>query len=379
MKKITAPLPPGSTVGILGGGQLARMLALAAGRLGLDCHIYAPEADSPAFAVSAARTVAAYDDFTALEGFAKAVDVVTYEFENVPGDTAGFLDALVPVAPGVAALKTAQDRIAEKTFIAGLGIPVAPFADITDLASLEAALARIGRPAVLKTRRFGYDGKGQTKIYDATDPAQALTEIGHQPAVLEGFVRFEKEISVIAARSWSGEVKVYDVPENHHENHILKTSTVPARISPAVAATAMDFGSRIIGALDYVGVIGIEMFVAGDSVIVNEIAPRVHNSGHWTMDACAVSQFEQHIRAVCGWPLGDASRHSDGEMLNLLGVDANGWERYLGEGAKLHLYGKRRARRPAAGGTGPPRPGCTCTSMASGSPGRAAKWAISTG
>ena len=345
MKKITAPLPPGSTVGILGGGQLARMLALAAGRLGIDCHSYAPEADSPAFAVSAAHTVAAYDDFTALEAFAKAVDVVTYEFENVPGDTAAFLDALVPVAPGVAALKTAQDRIAEKTFIAGLGIPIAPFADITDLASLEAALARIGRPAVLKTRRFGYDGKGQTKIYDATDPAQALTEIGHQPAVLEGFVRFEKEISVIAARSWSGEVKVYDVPENHHENHILKTSTVPARISPAVAATAMDFGSRIIAALDYVGVIGIEMFVTAEDVIVNEVAPRVHNSGHWTMDACAVSQFEQHIRAVCGWPLGSPERYGDVVMTNLLGEEASRWRELAAEPrVHVHLYGKRESR-----------------------------------
>ena len=345
MKKVTSPLPPGSTVGILGGGQLARMLALAAARLGIDCHIFAPEADSPAFAVAAARTVAAYDDFKALEAFAAAVDVVTYEFENVPGDTAGFLDALVPVAPGVAALKTAQDRIDEKTFIAGLGIPVAPFAAVSDQGSLAAALARIGRPAVLKTRRFGYDGKGQTKIYDGTDPEGAFAEIGRKPAVLEGFVRFEKEISVIAARSWSGEVKVYDVPENHHENHILKTSTVPARISPAVAATAMDFGSRIIAALDYVGVIGIEMFVAGDDVIVNEIAPRVHNSGHWTMDACAVSQFEQHIRAVCGWPLGAPERYADVVMTNLLGDEAGHWRELAAEPrVHLHLYGKQEAR-----------------------------------
>lgn len=345
MKKITSPLPPGSTVGILGGGQLARMLSLAAAPLGIDCHIYAPEADSPAFAVSAARTVAAYDDFTALEAFAGQVDVVTYEFENVPGDTAGFLDAHVPVAPGVGALKTAQDRIAEKTFIAGLGIPVAPFAEVSDVTSLDAALARIGRPAVLKTRRFGYDGKGQTKIFDGTDPGAAFAEIGRQPAILEGFVAFEKEISVIAARSWSGEVRVYDVPENHHENHILKTSTVPARISPAVADKAMGFGSRIIAALDYVGVIGIEMFVAGEQVIVNEIAPRVHNSGHWTMDACGVSQFEQHIRAVCGWPLGSPERHADVVMTNLLGAEADRWRDLAAEPrVHLHLYGKREAR-----------------------------------
>lgn len=345
MKRISAPLPPGARVGILGGGQLARMLSLAAARLGIDCHIYAPEADSPAFAVAAATTVAAYDDFKALQAFAGQVDVVTYEFENVPGETAGFLDALVPVAPGVAALKTAQDRIAEKTFISGLGIPVAPFAEVSDEASLAAALARIGRPAVLKTRRFGYDGKGQTKILEGTDPAAAFAEIGRHPAVLEGFVRFGKEISVIAARSWSGEVRVYDVPENHHENHILKTSTVPARISAAVAEKAMGFGSRIIAALDYVGVIGVEMFVAGDDVIVNEIAPRVHNSGHWTMDACAVSQFEQHIRAVCGWPLGSPERYADVVMTNLLGEDAGRWQELAGEPrVHIHLYGKREAR-----------------------------------
>ncbi len=344
--RIDRALPPGSTVGILGGGQLARMLALAAARLGINCHIYAPEADSPAFAVSAARTIAAYDDVKALEGFAAQVDVVTYEFENVPGDTAAVLDALVPVAPGVQALKTAQDRIAEKTFIAGLGIPVAPFADVTDLASLAAALARIGRPAVLKTRRFGYDGKGQTKIHSGMDEAAAFAEIGQQPSVLEGFVSFEKEISVIAARSWSGEIAVYDVPENHHENHILKTSTVPARISPAVAEQARAFGGRIIAALDYVGVIGVEMFVAGDRLIVNEIAPRVHNSGHWTMDGCHVSQFEQHIRAICDWPLGSPERYCDVVMTNLLGDDVHRWPELAAEAnVHLHLYGKAEARR----------------------------------
>jgi 5-(carboxyamino)imidazole ribonucleotide synthase len=345
MTRISAPLPPGSTIGILGGGQLARMLALAAAPLGIDCHIYAPEADSPAFAVAAARTVAAYDDFAALEAFAARVDAVTYEFENVPADTAAFLDARVAVAPGVAALRTAQDRIAEKSFISGLGIPVAPFADVSGLASLEAAIARIGRPAVLKTRRFGYDGKGQVKIAADTDPAAALDDIGHQPAVLEGFVRFEKEISVIAARSWAGEVAVYDVPENHHEHHILRTSTVPARMSAAVAEKARSFGSRIIAALDYVGVIGVEMFVAGEEVIVNEIAPRVHNSGHWTMDACHVSQFEQHVRAVCGWPLGSPERHADVVMTNILGEEINRWRELAAEpGVHLHLYGKRHAR-----------------------------------
>ena len=344
--RIARPLPPGATVGILGGGQLARMLSLAAARLGINCHIYAPEADSPAFAVSAARTIAAYDDVKALEAFAASVDVVTYEFENVPGETAAVLDAVVPVAPGVQALKTAQDRIAEKTFISGLGIPVAPFAAVDGLASLEAAIARIGRPAVLKTRRFGYDGKGQTKIYEGTDPAAAFDEIGKAPAILEGFVRFETEISVIAARGWSGEIAVYDVPENHHENHILKTSTVPARISPAVAEQARAFGGQIIAALEYVGVIGVEMFVAGDRVTVNEIAPRVHNSGHWTMDGCHVSQFEQHIRAICGWPLGSPERYCDVVMTNLLGDDIDRWRELAAEpDVHLHLYGKAEARR----------------------------------
>ena len=346
MSRIATPLPPGSVIGILGGGQLARMIALAAAPHGFSCHIYAPEEDSPAFQVAAAKTIAAYDDFKALEAFARAVDVVTYEFENVPGDTAAFLDALVPVAPGVAALKTAQDRIAEKSFIAALGIPVAPFAEISDLATLEQALARIGRPAVLKTRRFGYDGKGQVKIQAETDPATAFSSIGHQPAILEGFVRFEKEISVIAARNWAGQVAVFDVPENHHENHILRTSTVPASLSPAVAEKAMGFGSRIIAALDYVGVIGVEMFVAGDDVIVNEIAPRVHNSGHWTMDACQASQFEQHVRAVCGWPLGSPERHSDVVMTNILGDEIARWRELAAEpGVHLHLYGKRQARQ----------------------------------
>lgn len=346
MKRIVSPLPPGSRIGILGGGQLARMTTLAAARLGIDCHIYAPEAESPAFAVAAGRSVAAYDDFAALEAFAAKVDAVTYEFENVPSGTAAFLNVRVPVAPGVAALMTAQDRIAEKTFISGLGIPVAPFAEVSDLASLDAALARIGRPAVLKTRRFGYDGKGQVKIEAQTDPAAALGEIGHQPAVLEGFVRFEKEISVIAARSWQGEVAIYDVPENHHEHHILKTSTVPARLPSAVTGTARDFGSRIIAALDYVGVIGIEMFVTGEDVIVNEIAPRVHNSGHWTMDACHVSQFEQHVRAVCGWPLGSPERYADVVMTNLLGDDIHRWRELAGQPLiHLHLYGKGQARQ----------------------------------
>jgi 5-(carboxyamino)imidazole ribonucleotide synthase len=344
--RLAAPLPPGSTIGILGGGQLGRMLALAAARLGLKCHIYAPEADSPAFQVAAAHTVAGYTDFAALEAFAGAVDAVTFEFENVPGETAAYLEPRVALAPGARALQIAQDRIAEKSFISGLGIEVAPFAAVDDEASLAAAAARIGTPAILKTRRFGYDGKGQAKITGSHNAAAAWAEIGRQSAVLEGFVSFDREISVIAARGWDGAVAIYDVPENRHENHILRTSTIPAAISPKLAQEARGIGARIVTALDYVGVIGIEMFVAGEKLLVNEIAPRVHNSGHWTMDACLVSQFEQHMRAVVGWPLGDPARHSDVVMTNLLGDEAGAWAKLAAEPATaIHLYGKAEARR----------------------------------
>ena len=344
--RLAKPLAPGSTIGILGGGQLGRMLALAAGQLGLKCHIFAPEEDSPAFQVSAAHAVADYHDLTALKEFTKSVDVVTYEFENVPGDTAAFLEKFSVLAPSSAALKTAQDRVDEKTFIAGLGIPVAPFAVVNGEADLEDAIARIGRPSVLKTRRFGYDGKGQSKIAEETSAAAAWAEIGKAPAILEGFISFNKEISVIAARGWDGAIVVYDVPENQHEDHILRTSTVPASISRATAEEARDMARTIIGALDYVGVMGIEMFVSGTKLIVNEIAPRVHNSGHWTQDACVVSQFEQHIRAICGWPLGSTARHSNVVMHNILGHESANWAEFSGRfDVGVHLYGKTEARR----------------------------------
>ncbi len=345
MARLARPLAPGSVIGILGGGQLGRMLALAAARLGLKCHILAPERDSPAFQVAAQRTIADYEDRAALAVFARSVGVVTYEFENVPAETAAFLEPLVPLAPGARALATAQDRLTEKDFIAGLGIPVAPYAAVDGEASLVTAVARTGLPAILKTRRLGYDGKGQVRIDSGSNMVEALRELGEAPAIAEGFVRFDREISVIAARGWSGETAVYDVPENRHANHILHTSTVPAAISDRLATEARTIGRRIIEALDYVGVIGIEMFAAGDRLVVNEIAPRVHNSGHWTMDACAVCQFEQHIRAICGWPLGSTERHSDVVMTNLLGDDAARWAELAAEpGAALHLYGKAEAR-----------------------------------
>jgi 5-(carboxyamino)imidazole ribonucleotide synthase len=344
--QLEKPLAPGSTIGILGGGQLGRMLALAAGKLGLNCHIYAPEVDSPAFYVAARHTVAGYHDFAALEKFAKSVDVVTYEFENVPGDSAAFLEARCVLAPGSAALKTAQDRVDEKTFIAGLNIPVAPFAPVTNEKDLTSALKKTGRPAILKTRRFGYDGKGQTKILADTSPAVAWADIGKAPAILEGFIAFDMEISVIAARGWDGTVMVYDVPENRHENHILKMSTVPARISAETSSAARVMARKIISALGYVGVMGVEMFVSDKNLIVNEIAPRVHNSGHWTQDACVVSQFEQHIRAICGWPLGDTKRHSNVVMHNILGDEADNWAEFASAAQTgVHFYGKSEPRR----------------------------------
>lgn len=346
--RLEAPLPPNSVIGILGGGQLGRMLALAAARLGLKCHIFAPEADSPAFQVAAGRTCASYSDSDALEAFAGDVNVVTYEFENVPAETAAILGRLKPLAPGAEALATSQDRLTEKTFLTRIGLTTAPFAAVEDKAGLEKTVSRIGRPSILKTRRFGYDGKGQITINAETPLDAAWAAIGGKSAILEGFIDFEKEVSVIAARGWDGAIAVYDVPENRHANHILRESIVPARIAPETTAAARDIAARITGALDYVGVIGVELFLARETgtekLIVNEIAPRVHNSGHWTMDACVVSQFEQHIRAVAGWPLGSPERHSDVVMTNLLGDEAQNWRKLAGEPqAGLHLYGKTKS------------------------------------
>jgi 5-(carboxyamino)imidazole ribonucleotide synthase len=300
-RKSSAPLPPGSVIGILGGGQLGRMLALAAARLGMKTHIYCPDPESPAFDVTPRKTVAAYDDESALADFAKAVDVVTYEFENVPLRTAAFLAKRRPLHPGVRALGVAQDRLAEKAFLSINRIPVAPFAAIADVASLERELREIGLPAVLKTTRLGYDGKGQRIIRKRAEAAAAFESLNPKPLVLEAFVPFEREVSVIVARGLDGQIAAFDPAENLHRDHILKTSTVPARISPKTAANAAEIARSIARALDYVGVLGIEFFaLKGGKVIVNEIAPRVHNSGHWTEAVCVTDQFEQHIRAT-GW------------------------------------------------------------------------------
>ena len=340
-----APLPPNSTIGILGGGQLGRMLAMAAARLGLKCHIYEPAANPPAGDVAAVVTTASYDDQAALARFADAVDVVTFEFENVPAQAAATLLAHAPVRPNPKALEISQDRVSEKEFMASLGIPVAPWRAVGNLKELKAALAEIGAPSILKTRRLGYDGKGQVRIKDACKADAAWDEIGAAPSVLEGFVAFQREISVIGARGLGGEVVCFDPGENVHRDGILHTTTVPAQISGAVRMDAVLMAGRILNALDYVGVMGVEMFQAPDGkLLVNEIAPRVHNSGHWTIEACVIDQFQQHIRAVAGWPLGDGSRHSDAVMTNLIGEDAADWQRLAGEGAGLHLYGKAEIR-----------------------------------
>ena len=349
MAAIDAPLPPGSTIGILGGGQLGRMLARAAARLGLKCHIFCPDPDSPAFDVAAARTRAAYEDEDALNAFARAVDVVTYEFENIDVGAAERLAGVVPVRPGPRALAVSQDRLTEKGFLRDLGIATAPFAAVDNQASVNAALASLGTPAVLKTRRFGYDGKGQAMIRTPEDAGAALSAMHGASAILEGFVAFSREVSVIAARGLDGGLAVYDVAENVHRSGILHTSTVPARVRAETAADAQRIATKILEALDYIGVIGVEFFVAGqggsERLLVNEFAPRVHNSGHWTEDACAVSQFENHIRAVAGWPLGPTARHSDVVMENLIGAEEEDWLRLAADPeARLHLYGKSEAR-----------------------------------
>jgi 5-(carboxyamino)imidazole ribonucleotide synthase len=338
-------LPPGSVIGILGGGQLARMLALAAAPLGLKCHIFAPETDSPAFHVSASHMVAQYTDESALLEFAAEVDVITYEFENVPVAAVEFLERLKPVRPGSKALQVAQDRLNEKHVARDLGALTASFAAVNSVEDLREAVKEVGLPAILKTVRMGYDGKGQAKLLNADDIEPAWAAMKNAPAILESFVNFDKEISVICARGVDGSFAAYEPTENVHRNHILHTSTVPAVLEIELAIEAVYLAQRMADTLDYVGVMGVEFFVGAHALYVNEIAPRVHNSGHWTQDACVVSQFEQHIRAVAGWPLGATFRHSDVVMTNLLGDEAATWEKLANEpNLGLHLYGKAESR-----------------------------------
>ena len=337
-----------STIGIIGGGQLGRMLAMAAARLNFRVIVLEPQPDCPAGQVANRQIVAAYDDAAALADLADASDVVTYEFENVPVAAAANLAERVPVYPPPRALEVSQDRLVEKTFINSCGIGTADFAAVDSQADLEAALDRFGGVGVLKTRRMGYDGKGQRVFRDAAaaDADGAYAALGGVPLILEEFVPFEREISIIAARGRDGAIVAYDPAENVHRDGILRSSTLPARISAVTADAARAAAAKILAALDYVGVIGVEFFVLpGGELVVNEIAPRVHNSGHWTEAACAVSQFEQHIRAVAGLPLGDTGRYSACVMENLIGDEAERAPALLGEaGLVLHLYGKAEAR-----------------------------------
>ncbi len=341
---------PPVRIGMLGGGQLGRMMALAAARLGLSVHVYCPDPASPAFDVAPFRSIADYDDEAALAAFADQVDVVTYEFENVPAETAAFLNARVPVRPGPFALAVSQDRLTEKQFLNGLGIATARFAVVDSLEDLEAGLARLGVPAILKTRRFGYDGKGQVKITSLDEAEDAFAAMAGAPALLEGFVPFLREVSVIAARGVEGDIAVYDIAENVHREQILRVSTVPANVSASTELAAHELGAKVIAALDYVGVLAIELFVVehnGQEILVaNEIAPRVHNSGHWTEAGCLVSQFEMHIRAIAGLPLGSPARHADVIMENLIGDDVERVPELLkSPNAQVHLYGKQDVRQ----------------------------------
>ena len=343
-------LKPGATIGILGGGQLARMLALAAAPLGLRCHVYSPEKDSCAFDVVHAGTCAKYDDEASLGRFAGAVDVITYEFENVPAKTAAFLAGRRPVLPDPQVLETTQDRLVEKNFISALKIATAPYAPVHSATQLTDGIALTGLPAVLKTRRLGYDGKGQAKVTKDVNPVAAWRSLHNAPCIVEGFIDFEREVSVVAARSRDGKVECFEVTENEHRDHILKISRVPAKVTPALAREARQIATRIATAFDYVGVLAVEMFVvrkgARRALLVNEIAPRVHNSGHWTIDGATVSQFEQHIRAVAGWPLAKPLRlGSRVEMVNLIGTEVSEAARWLTvPGASVHVYGKGEAR-----------------------------------
>jgi len=337
-------LPPGSTVGILGGGQLGRMTALAAANLGYRTHIFVNEPDSPAVQVSAAATIAPFGDAAALARFAAAVDVATCEFENVPAAALRRLAAKRPVLPRPEIIEIAQDRLREKTFLRSIGVATAEFRAVDRPAELDAAVRDFGRPAVLKTIRLGYDGKGQVMIGAEMEAAEAWRRMGAPHGILEGFVDFACEISVVLARASDGSLAAYPAVENRHVNHILHTTIAPARIVPGIAAEADAVARHIAERLDLVGVLAVEMFVTrAGKIVVNELAPRPHNSGHWTIDACVTSQFEQLVRTICGLPLGAAERHSDAVMTNLLGRDVENWRAALDDpDAKLHIYGKKK-------------------------------------
>ena len=342
-----SPLPPGSTIGILGGGQLGRMSALAAARLGYRCHVYAPESDSPGMQVATARTVASYEDAAALAAFAAAVDVVTFEFENVPAATLDILAPLVPCRPGVEALRIGQDRLLEKRFFESAGLPVGPWRLVATRGELDSAVAELGLPAVLKTTRLGYDGRGQAVLRSPAELDAAWARLAPRPLILEAFIGFEREVSAIAARGADGSLVTFDATENRHLHHILDLSIAPAPVAPGIAEAARSHVARLAESLGLVGLLALEMFLLPDGrLLANEMAPRPHNSGHWTMDACLCGQFEMHVRAVAGLPLPDPGRHHDAVMKNLVGPESFGRWRDLAamDGVALHLYGKAEAR-----------------------------------
>ena len=336
------PIAPGSTIGIFGGGQLGRMTALTAARLGYRCHIFCPEADSPAAEVSAAATIADYTDIAALDTFAASIEVATFEFENVPYEAVARVAAQVPVRPGWEALRTSQDRAVEKRFLGGIGLETAPWMEVRSAANLRRAPC----PGILKTARLGYDGKGQFRLDEGFDAAAVWEAFGAGRGVAEALVDFSAEVSAIAARGADGSVAVFDVGRNDHRDGILRQTTVPAPVPDSLAAEAQALAARAAEALDLVGLLAVEFFVTRDGrLLANEIAPRPHNSGHWTQDACGTDQFEQFVRAVAGLPLGDPARHSDVQMVNLLGTDIDAWPDLLAEpGTCLHLYGKHEVR-----------------------------------
>lgn len=340
-------IAPGGTLGILGGGQLGRMLALAAAALGYRCHVFSPEPGGPAAQVAAAETVAAYDDEAALDAFGQAVDVVTVEFENVPAAALERLGQRLPVRPGPRSLRVAQNRTAEKDFCRSLGLETTPYAAVEDEAGAAAADGGICRPAVLKTQTLGYDGKGQVLLDEDDDLGGTWRNaLGGRPAILEALAPIEREVSVVVARAPDGTVSSFDAVENRHVGGILDVTLAPAAIPPALAAAAREGAAQIARALDHVGVLCVELFVTGDGrLLVNEIAPRVHNSGHWTIEGCETSQFAQHVRAVCGLPLGSPARRASAVMKNLIGADVEHWPALAADpAAHLHLYGKAETR-----------------------------------
>jgi len=344
---MTFPLPPNATIGLVGGGQLGRMSALAAARLGYRCHILTRERDSPAGQVSAGVTISDYQDPVALREFAAAVDVISFEFENVSVEGLDLLASLKPVRPAPGILRISQDRVIEKGFVNGVGAPTAPWRAITTLDDLQAAAAELGLPAVLKTTRLGYDGKGQRLLQRPDDLPAAFAELAPKPLILEGFVDFAQEISVVIARGADGSLSAFDTVENRHRDHILDLTLAPARVPVGVVERSQAIARTIATALDLVGLLAVEMFVDADGdVLVNEIAPRPHNSGHWTIDACPASQFELHIRSIAGLPLPAATRHSDAVMKNLVGPKETAlWPAILATpGLIPHLYGKAEAR-----------------------------------